>query len=187
MAAAGRTTVLRRGEDLSDPPPKRRSAAATLGQFQYLMLSRVMPRRSSGHRPSPAPMAPRSLTDEGLRVTLDSDISLSAGPRQSSAVWQQSRQRIVPSAAKSAPTKRGCRHAAGDRAQWTRLLGWLRELTREMDLRRTRFSKYIAAVQNEAMGPGRNGPAAADAGAAVVPRQRGQERSDLGGYAPGWD
>ena len=136
---------LLRGEDLSDLPLKA-DQRATLVQFQYLMLSRhATPQLLvTAHRRAYASI----LADEGLRVTLDSDICYqpARGPQLFGSKQAWINLCGVSTYSAHADTLLEIKFRG-------RAPGWLRELTREMGLRRTRFSKYIAAVQNEAVGP----------------------------------
>lgn len=136
---------LLRGDSLDLPtlPGEQRS---TLAQFQYLMFSHhATPQLLvTAHRRAYA----STFTDENLRLTLDSDICYQ--PARGPGLFGSKQAWInlcgISTYTANADTLMEIKFRG-------RAPGWLRDLTRQMNLRRTRFSKYIAAVQNEAMGP----------------------------------
>lgn len=136
---------LLRGEDMS-LPSLNAEQRTTLAQFQYLMLSHhATPQLLvTAHRRAYASV----FTDENLRLTLDSDICYqpARGPKLFGSREAWINLCGISTYAAQADTLMEIKFRG-------RAPAWLRELARHMDLRRTRFSKYIAAVQHEALGP----------------------------------
>lgn len=119
---------------------------ATLSQFQYLMLSHhaVPQLLVTAHRRAYASI----FADENVRLTLDSDICYQPARGTQLFGTQEAWINLCGISTYTAQSDTLMEIKFRGRAP-----AWLRDLTQQLNLRRTRFSKYIAAVQSEALGP----------------------------------